>query len=189
MSNISPALINDLQQIDRFDDLFGSQNFCDCKDCKSMLSPAAYFVDLMSFIREFFWIAGSIQHQNRRKLIIAPDLFSNSFLDVRDHLELMKRRKDKVNFHSNNRNKKVFIIGLVIAAIAISGILAIVLPSVVIHKVNNNNGQAAKSLLIKEISNPTYPLAPALGSSKAKVTMVEFGDYQCHFCADISKRH
>ncbi|MFY9871918.1 MAG: hypothetical protein WAK17_19575, partial [Candidatus Nitrosopolaris sp.] len=63
-------------------------------------------------------------------MIIASDLFSNSFLDVRDELELMKRRKDKVNLHSNNKNKKVFIIGLVVAAIAISGILAIVLPSV-----------------------------------------------------------
>jgi protein-disulfide isomerase len=120
-------------------------------------------------------------------LIIASDLFSNSFLDVRDELELMKRRKDKVNLHSNNKNKKVFIIGLVVAAIAISGILAIVLPSVGIHNVNNNNDQAAKSLLIKEISNPTYALAPALGSSKAKVTMVEFGDYQCHFCAAFQR--
>jgi protein-disulfide isomerase len=109
-------------------------------------------------------------------------LFSNSFLDVRDQPELMKRRKDKVNLHSNNKNKKVLIIGLVVAAIAISGILAIVLPSVGIH-----NGQAAKALLIKEISNPTYPLAPALGSSKAKVTMVEFGDYQCHFCAAFQR--
>ncbi len=126
------------------------------------------------------------EFQNRRKLIITPDLFSNSFLDVRDQPELMKRRKDKVNLHSNNKNKKVFIIGLVIAAIAISGILAIVLPSVG-HNVNNNNGQAAKALLIKEISNPTYPLAPALGSSKAKVTMVEFGDYQCHFCAAFQR--
>ena len=52
---------------------------------------------------------------------------------------------------------------------------------------NNNNDQAAKSLLIKEISNPTYALAPALGSSKAKVTMVEFGDYQCHFCAAFQR--
>ena len=99
----------------------------------------------------------------------------------------MKRRKDKVNLHSNNKNKKVFIIGLVISAVVISGILAVVLPSVVIHNVNNNNGQAAKSLLIKEISSPTYPLAPALGSSKAKVTMVEFGDYQCHFCAAFQR--
>ena len=30
------------------------------------------------------WFASSIQHQNRRKLIITPDLFSNSFLDVHD---------------------------------------------------------------------------------------------------------
>ena len=52
---------------------------------------------------------------------------------------------------------------------------------------NNNNDQVAKALLIKEISNPTYPLAPALGSSKAKVTMVEFGDYQCHFCAAFQR--
>jgi len=69
----------------------------------------------------------------------------------------MKRRKDKVNLHSNNKNKKVFVIGLVIAAIAISGILAVVLPSVDIHNANNKNDQAAKALLIKEISNPTYP--------------------------------
>jgi protein-disulfide isomerase len=127
-------------------------------------------------------LSGLLYRQNRRKLI---DLFSNSFLDRRNHLELMKRRKDKANLHS--KNKKVFIVGLVIAAIAISGILAIFLPSVVIHNANYNDDQAPKSLLIKEISNPTYPSAPALGSSKAKVTMVEFGDYQCHFCARFQR--
>ena len=50
-----------------------------------------------------------------------------------------------------------------------------------------NGHTISKSLLIKEISNPTYPLAPALGSSKAKVTMIEFGDYQCHFCAAFQR--
>jgi protein-disulfide isomerase len=70
---------------------------------------------------------------------------------------------------------------------AISGILVIVLPSVGIHNVNNSNDQAAKALLLKQISNPTYPNAPALGSSKAKVTMLEFGDYQCHFCAAFQR--
>ena len=59
-----------------------------------------------------------------------------------------------------------------------------------VHKVNiniNNNDQAVRAALIKEISNPTYTSAPALGSNKAKVTMVEFGDYQCHFCAAFQR--
>ncbi len=30
-----------------YEDLFGNQNFCNCQDCRSVLSPAAYFVDLM----------------------------------------------------------------------------------------------------------------------------------------------
>ena len=53
MSNISPGLINDLMKINGFDDLFGPQNFCGCKHCKSILSPAAYFVDLMAFIEKY----------------------------------------------------------------------------------------------------------------------------------------
>jgi protein-disulfide isomerase len=112
-------------------------------------------------------------------------MFLNSFLDGR--IELMKRRKDKINFPSNN--KKVFFMGLVITAIAISGI-AIFLYYAAVHKVNiniNNNDQAVRAALIKEISNPTYTSAPALGSNKAKVTMVEFGDYQCHFCAAFQR--
>jgi protein-disulfide isomerase len=100
----------------------------------------------------------------------------------------MKRRKDKVNLPS--KNKKVFLLSLVIAAIAISGILAIFLSSAAVHNVNTNiknNDQTARALLIREISNPTYTSAPALGSNKAKVTLVEFGDYQCHFCAAFQR--
>ena len=50
----------------------------------------------------------------------------------------MKRRKDKTNFPNNvnkkcTNNKKVFLIGLIILAAAISGILAIFLPSAAIR--------------------------------------------------------
>ncbi len=31
-------------------DLFGSLDWCDCKDCRSVLSPAAYLVDLLEFL-------------------------------------------------------------------------------------------------------------------------------------------
>lgn len=32
-------------------EIFGSLNFCDCEHCNSVLSPAAYFVDLLNFIK------------------------------------------------------------------------------------------------------------------------------------------
>lgn len=51
MSNQVP-LVNDLREIDGFDEIFGSQDYCDCEECRSILSPAAYFVDLMYFIQE-----------------------------------------------------------------------------------------------------------------------------------------
>ncbi len=41
--------VNGLKDIDSIEDLFGSQNYCECDSCKSVLSPAAYFVDLMRF--------------------------------------------------------------------------------------------------------------------------------------------
>src|SRR5215211_1341274 len=52
MANLNPALVNDLREIDGFDELFGSQNYCACQECMSILSPAAYFVDLMRFIHD-----------------------------------------------------------------------------------------------------------------------------------------
>jgi len=45
-------LRNELKDIDGYEDLFGPQNFCQCDHCKSIFSPAAYFVDIMYFIEE-----------------------------------------------------------------------------------------------------------------------------------------
>ncbi len=44
------SLINVLREIPGYADLFGNQNYCKCRHCRSIFSPAAYFVDLMSFI-------------------------------------------------------------------------------------------------------------------------------------------
>ncbi len=44
------VVYNDLKKISGLDQIFGKQNFCACDHCKSILSPAAYFVDLMLFI-------------------------------------------------------------------------------------------------------------------------------------------
>ncbi|HRE52464.1 MAG TPA: neuraminidase-like domain-containing protein [Flavitalea sp.] len=47
-----PDYTNQLKEIDGFDDLFGSQDYCDCEHCRSIFSPAAYFTDLMYFIQK-----------------------------------------------------------------------------------------------------------------------------------------
>jgi Tc toxin complex TcA C-terminal TcB-binding domain/Neuraminidase-like domain/Putative peptidoglycan binding domain/Salmonella virulence plasmid 28.1kDa A protein len=52
MSNLNPVLVNDLREIDGFEELFGPQNYCACQECMSILSPAAYFVDLMRFVHK-----------------------------------------------------------------------------------------------------------------------------------------
>ena len=41
-----------LKKLPGYEDLFGDQSFCDCAHCDSILSPAAYFVDLMNFVDE-----------------------------------------------------------------------------------------------------------------------------------------
>ena len=39
-----------LRRLPGFAELFGSQAYCDCEHCGSILGPAAYFVDLMRFV-------------------------------------------------------------------------------------------------------------------------------------------
>lgn len=39
-----------IEQFPTMQSLFGSLDFCDCEDCRSVLSPAAYLVDLLRFI-------------------------------------------------------------------------------------------------------------------------------------------
>jgi len=40
-----------VQQFPSMTSLFGSLDFCQCEHCRSVLSPAAYFVDLLEFLR------------------------------------------------------------------------------------------------------------------------------------------
>lgn len=52
VGNVYPSMVNDLAEIDGLVDLFGEQDYCDCQHCRSILSPAAYFVDLMHFVEQ-----------------------------------------------------------------------------------------------------------------------------------------
>lgn len=55
--DVSPAAVGGGQKPKTFDgvanwqELFGSVDYCECKHCRSVYGPAAYFVDLLQFLR------------------------------------------------------------------------------------------------------------------------------------------
>ncbi|HSR10011.1 MAG TPA: Tc toxin subunit A, partial [Thermodesulfobacteriota bacterium] len=50
-SNTAPHVSQYLKNIGGYADLFGRQDYCRCDHCCSVLSPAAYFVDLMHLVQ------------------------------------------------------------------------------------------------------------------------------------------
>lgn len=81
VGNVPPSIDDYLKRIPGFSDFFGDQDYCACCHCQSILSPAAYFVDLMRFIDErvtqpFF--AAKPQHELNLKTR-RPDLWKVEF--------------------------------------------------------------------------------------------------------------
>jgi len=52
VGNVRASVKDHLKAIPGFSDLFGSQDYCNCTECQSILGAAAYFVDLMTFVEE-----------------------------------------------------------------------------------------------------------------------------------------
>lgn len=52
VNNISNSLVEHFQSLPSYQDMFGSLNYCECEHCRSIFSPAAYFVDLMRIAKE-----------------------------------------------------------------------------------------------------------------------------------------
>jgi hypothetical protein len=50
--NARSSIKDHLKAIPGFSELFGSQDYCNCTECQSILGAAAYFVDLMTFVDE-----------------------------------------------------------------------------------------------------------------------------------------
>lgn len=78
-------------------------------------------------------------------------------------------------------NKKALIVGVALAFIMVGGAVTAVLmnsPSTALNRDDNTE-------IIQRIVTPISENVPALASEggSSNVTMVEFGDYQCQFCA------
>lgn len=76
-SNTSAAVTDYVQGIPSYQVLFGSLDFCKCDECRSIFSPAAYFLDIMRITDEYITqvnaatIPAGLKLEERR-----PDLFT-----------------------------------------------------------------------------------------------------------------
>lgn len=89
---------NGLKELNSFEDLFGSQNYCECESCQSVLSPAAYFVDLMSFVEK-----------RVLKTTVKNNGISESILEEDNPIHLKVRRPDlwKLPLTCENTNDRI----------------------------------------------------------------------------------
>ena len=97
---VLPDIAEKMQGIPDWETLFGSFKLCDCEHCKSVLSPAAYLVDLLAFLR----------NHNLKKHISGPYDDVNSALGV-----LSDRRPDieHINLSCGNTNTPVPYVDLI----------------------------------------------------------------------------
>ncbi|MGA8915339.1 MAG: thioredoxin domain-containing protein [Nitrososphaeraceae archaeon] len=79
-------------------------------------------------------------------------------------------------------NKKAIVVGVVLAVVIIGGSAIAFLPAS-----QNNPKPSTQSNefddIFKKLTRPVVQNASALGSNTANITIVEFGDYKCQYCA------
>jgi hypothetical protein len=53
MDTVSPELKETFQNLPSYQDMFGSLDYCNCPECRSIFGPAAYLVDLLRIIDQY----------------------------------------------------------------------------------------------------------------------------------------
>ena len=91
----------------------------------------------------------------------------------------MKKKKSS----SQPFKKKALILGIVLAVVIIGGSAIAFLPMPQNNSTNPTNKNSELNDIFKKLTQPVIQNASALGSDTANITIVEFGDYKCQYCA------
>jgi protein-disulfide isomerase len=91
-----------------------------------------------------------------------------------------KHRTDK------RRISKKLIVGVGLAMIMVGGAVVAVLINSPSTALNNNDNTEVIQRIVAPISE-NVPVLASEGGTSSNITMVEFGDYQCQFCARFHK--
>jgi protein-disulfide isomerase len=84
-------------------------------------------------------------------------------------------------------NKKSLTLVVIIAVVIIGGSATAFMTMGQNNSTRPQNSEQLKEL-IQILTNPVVQNASALGSDTAKIALIEFGDYQCQFCAQFHKQ-
>ena len=74
--NISAATDSNYNNLPSYQDLFGELDYCSCTDCRSIFSPAAYFVDLMRLQDKYIGEVKTPIEPSRKLQDRRPDLWN-----------------------------------------------------------------------------------------------------------------
>ena len=90
----------------------------------------------------------------------------------------------KKKSRSGKINKKAVILGVVLAVVIIGGSATAFLS---MGQSNRSTQTSQFDEIVEKLTRPVLSNASALGSDAGQITLIEFGDYQCHDCAKFHK--
>ncbi|MWC30646.1 neuraminidase-like domain-containing protein [Paenibacillus sp. MMS18-CY102] len=53
---VSESIVQHYEALPNYQDIFGTLNYCECDECKSIFGPAAYLVDLMRIVNQYITV-------------------------------------------------------------------------------------------------------------------------------------
>lgn len=167
-----------LKSIDGYAELFGRQDYCRCDHCCSVLSPAAYFVDLMHLVDTQITqpnFSGAFENHELNLMVRRPDLWTlpltcDNTNDLISQLRIVCEilasfiaKRTSITLHSRNLDKMIEAIApeLATAAHSISQPASLPLRTV--------------EILLAELGTNRPAIARVLGQDTSAVAIAELG--------------